>query len=129
MENAKMKLLKEMKAENIIPPETLDEVAAGNCYEMADDSRFLNVLLRGHKDQPDRDGALSCWLMSEGVGNSLKAAWAAVGIAYMPSSSKSRNSLSQNAYILNGKTISREQAYQHAQDVIGKQLSESDWKW
>ncbi len=128
MENAKMKLLKEMKAENILPPEALDEASAGSCYEMAEDSRFLNVLLRGDSFQPDRYGATKCWINSDSkISLELSKAWAAVCIDFRPRDTMRE----QNAYFKQGtgEALTREQAMAYAQEAMGVTLKRSDWDW
>ena len=89
----------------------LDNVAGGY-----NDSQFLNVLLRGHPDQPDRYGDFRVYC-GTGV-NEVEKAWAAVGIDRR-----------YGSYKLNGKDISTEEAYEHAQKVMGVYLKRSDWDW
>ncbi len=128
MENAKMRLLKELKAENIVPPESLDEVSAGSCYEMADDSRFLNVLLQGEPYQPDRYGATKCWINKKNnISLELSRAWASVGIDFMARDSRD----DQNSYILQetGQVLTQKQAWAHAEYIMERHLEEKDWNW
>ncbi|MBR2180004.1 MAG: hypothetical protein IJ862_06400 [Selenomonadaceae bacterium] len=101
--------------------EELDNVAGGTCYEMADDSRFLNSL----NGSFNRYGATRCFFSSSYGREKLKEAWLTVGIETKLSKSLSVN----NEYYLDGKQITQEQARQHAMEVVGKQMTESDWKW
>ncbi len=126
MENAKMKLIKELQAENILDTEDLDEVSAGTCYEMADDSRFLNVLMRGLSNQPDRYGATKIWFCDD-IRDELEKAWKSLGIIYV-----NHNSIEgANSYFLEltHEKISRAEAWDYVQARVGKYLKESDWKW
>ena len=101
--------------------EELDNVAGGTCYEMADDSRFLNSL----NGSCDRYGATKIFFSGSSKREELKAAWLTVGIE----TKLSKNLSGNNEYYLDGKQITQEQARQHAMNVVGKQMSESDWKW
>ena len=98
--------------------EELDNVAGGNCHEMADDSRFLNSL----NGSTDRYGTFRTFW---GAGyEEIKNAWASLGIeTYLKSGTIS------NKYYLNGQEITQEQARQHAMKVTGHYMTESDWKW
>ena len=101
--------------------EELDWVAGGNLYELADDGRFLNVLLRGRPGQCDRYGE---WRAQFHMDDIAKA-WASVGIA-----AKLDNRLGiHNKYYLDGKQISRDEAMEHAEQVVGKHLDGADWYW
>ena len=80
----------------------------------SNDSRFLNVLLRGREGQCDRYGS---WTAGSHTGE-IENAWASVGIT-----------ISHSCYFLDGKKITREMARQHAQDIVGKTLQKSDWDW
>ncbi len=126
MGNAKMEQLKKMKADNTLDMESLDTVAGGDCYQMSDDTRFLNVLLRGRTGQPDRYGATKCW-MCDDIADELKAAWKSVGIICEPNSDMSGNNVYKLAYT--GGEISREQAWDYVQARVGKYLKKEDWDW
>ena len=99
--------------------EELDQVAGGNCYQMADDSRFLNSL----NGSCDRYGATRIFF-SNVYCKEIEKAWSTVGITVTLS-----NEFVINEYSLNGRKITQEQARQHAMKVVGKQMTESDWKW
>ena len=104
--------------------EELNNVAGGTLYEMADDSRFLNSL----NGSCDRYGATRIAFDAaffSSIKTEVENAWATVGI-------KARCDYdygTSNVYSLNGRKITQEQARQHAMKVVGKQMSESDWKW
>ena len=104
--------------------EELDNVAGGTLYEMADDSRFLYSL----NGSCDRYGATRIsfnGMFSDSIKTEVENAWATVGI-------KARCDYdygTSNVYSLNGRKITQEQARQHAMKVVGKQMTESDWKW
>ncbi len=127
MDNAKMEELKKLKSENALELEDLDAAAGGSCYEMADDSRFLNVLMRGLPNQPDRYGATRIWCMGGDIGNELRAAWKSLGIRFDFTAKTGKG----NTYYLDltGDEISREEAWDYVQARLGKHLKESDWNW
>jgi len=105
--------------DELMSDEELDQVAGGNCYQMADDSRFLNSL----NGSCDRYGATRIFF-SNVYCKEIEKAWSTVGITATLS-----NEFVINEYCLNGKIISQEEARQHAMNVVGKQMTESDWKW
>ncbi len=128
MENAKMKKLKALNEDKALDLKDLDSVAGGTCYEMSDDSKFLNVLLRGRTGQPDRYGATKIWVadtFSSGIANELKAAWESLGITYIPNSSTDGKCTYKLART--GGEISREEAWDYVQARVGKYLQRSDW--
>ena len=118
--------MEKMKLENMAMAKELTEkdltkVAGGfphkpnlHPVQYADDSRFLNVLLRGRPDQCDRYGS---WRASFNK-DEINKAWESVGVT-----------ISNNRYMLNGKQISQSAAWDYAQQVVGTTLNESDWKW
>ncbi len=129
MTNEKMENLKAMKKVNMLDEAQLEQAAGGTLGEVADDSRFLNVLLAGRPGQPDRHGKGGFLMMNEQEGAAaraeIRAAWKSVGISYTLNTSL----LHGCTYKLNGKEITQEQARQHAMNVVGRQLKESDWDW
>ena len=52
----------------------------------------------------------------------LKKSWNSLGIEV-------EESLSENTYRLNGKEISRAEAWAHAESLVGKHLTEAQWNW
>ena len=82
MEMNKTEKMKKLFADKTLDAEQLENVAGGGPHMTADDSRFLNVLLRGHPDQPNRYGETRSGSVYEGDGicREVEKAWAAVGI-------------------------------------------------
>ncbi len=124
----KLDKLKAMKEDNALSIEEMEEIAGGTTNQCADDSRFLNVLLRGTKWQPERFGEYrfeycgkgNRWPMIE----DLKRAWSKCGIeAYLGSGQHS------NQYYSHGELVTQEEAREIAMQNRGIQLKESDWKW
>ena len=109
--------------------EELDQVAGGKAWQMADDSRFLNVLLAGKPGQCDRYGPLKMYLLSgfySGYIGEIENAWSHVGIeAHLNSG------FIGNKYKIMGtdQSLTQEQARQYAMNYVGRQLKESDWNW
>ena len=101
----------------------LDGVAGGNCYETADDSRFLNSL----NGSCDRYGATKI-LLGIADHKEIEKAWSGVGIEAHLSPYAYRGE-DDNKYYLNGQEITQEQARQHAMNVTGHHMTEADWKW
>ncbi|MBR4153401.1 MAG: hypothetical protein IKT98_10640 [Selenomonadaceae bacterium] len=100
--------------------EELDGVAGGNCYQMADDSRFLNSL----NGSCDRYGATKIFLEIVNY-KEIRKAWSQVGIeAHIKT-----YTTGENKYYLNGQEITQEEARQHAMKVTGHYMSESEWNW
>ena len=100
----------------------LEKVAGGTCYEISDDSKFLNVLL--HKTtkyhQCDRYGATRALFSGD-----VEKSWNSLGIKvkFDPSIGV------PNKYFKDGKEISREKAWAHAESLVGKHLTEAQWNW
>ena len=117
---------KDKYADEIMSDEELDKVAGGSPGELADDSRFLNVLL--HKTtkyhQCDRYGE---WRMywSKPARDDVVKSWNSLGIEITYSTS----GFITNKYRLNGKSISREEAWAHAESLVGKHLTKAQWNW
>lgn len=114
--------LKKINAElELLSDEEVEKIAGGTCYEMADDSRFLNSL----NGSCDRYGATNIFFSDNRTDKDIKKGWSTVGIEVTFNGSL----MGSNKYYLNSQQITREQAYQHAMNVAGKQMKESDWKW
>ena len=111
---------KDKFADEVMSDEELDGVAGGSCYDTADDSRFLNSL----NGLTDRYGATR--LAFEDHDDEIKKAWETVGIKADIYSGIGKI---DNKYYLNGQQITQEQARQHAMNVTGHHMTESDWKW
>ena len=117
---------KDKYADEIMSDEELDKVSGGTNSELADDSRFLNVLLQGTNKyhQCDRYGE---WRMffSQPARYDVKKSWNSLGIEITYSTS----CFIKNTYRLNGKEISRELAWEHAESLVGKHLTKEQWNW
>ena len=108
----------EMKNENKLTDAELEQVAGGN--EIADDLRFLNVLLRGREGQCGRYGNIGAAEHEQ----ELKNAWASVGVESLIISGTGFFT-----YKIDGKEVSRYEAWLHAEQVVGKHLKHADWDW
>ena len=110
-------------AEEMLTDDELDNVAGGSPGELADDSRFLNVLLHGTDKyhQCDRYGGFRMFL-SQPARDDLKKSWNSLGIEL-------EHQAGPNIYRLNGKEISREEAWAHAERLVGKHLTKEQWNW
>ncbi|MBO4401772.1 MAG: hypothetical protein J5809_08000 [Selenomonadaceae bacterium] len=109
-------------ADETMSDEELEGVAGGNCYESADDSRFLNSL----NGSTDRYGERRiAFTPGTSIEEEIQRGWKTVGIDFEWRGGGNIG----NHYRLNGREISQEQARQHAMKVTGKQMTESDWKW
>jgi hypothetical protein len=125
MEMNKTEKMRQKFADKALDVEQLEEVAGGVVYtgsaeKLADDSRFLNVLLRGRPGQCDRYGD---YFAKRSVPE-IQRAWASVGVTMLTEG----NDVGYYHQI-NGKTVSPEEAYNYAMKVVGKQLKPSDWYW
>ena len=108
-----MKLTNESK----LTDAELEQVAGGDA--LADDSRFLNVLLRGREGHC---GRYSDWTVMKHCREVLNA-WASVGIECYQDANDWFH------YRINGKEVSHYDAWLHAEQVVGKHLKHSDWDW
>ena len=109
-------------AEEKMTEEELDQVAGGNCYEIAYDSRFLNSL----NGSCNRYGVTQSFFYKN-IRDEVENAWKTVGIVFYPNTSPSR--CDHNRYYLDGKEITQEEARQHAMNVTGHHMTEKDWNW
>ena len=116
-----------MLDKNKLSAEEMELVSGGSAGETADDSRFLNVLLQGRNGQCDRYGAARMRL--EDHDHEIREAWAAAGVEATIHTGNILTSGFNNTYKINGVKVSRTQAMQHAMNVVGRQLKDSDWKW
>ncbi len=127
-EMSKTEKMRKLFANKALDVEQMDDVAGGSYHELADDSRFLNVLLRGHPAQPDRHGERKLELDYANNGSryaELRNAWDACGVHL-----HKIDETGGNRYVLHsGREVTREQAMNHAMNVVGKQLKKSDGYW
>lgn len=128
MEN-KLDKLKAMKEDNTLSIDEMEAIAGGTTKQCADDSRFLNVLLRGHPAQPERFGEYKL----DHAGNeayreklkSIEKGWQACGIELR---FLGRGQY-VNQYYYEGKLVTQGEARSIAMENMGIHLQESDWKW
>ena len=115
---------KDKYADEIMSDDELDKVAGGTPDELADDSRFLNVLLHGTNKyhQCDRYGEFKMFT-EESARDDLIKSWNSLGIEI------EQSRFVGNTYKLNGKEISRAEAWAHAESLVGKHLTEAQWNW
>ena len=119
--------LKKINAElELMSEEELNQVSGGTCYESADDSRFLNVLLQGTKyHHCDRYGATRIWFDIGGATNDIIKSWESLGIKVHFCS----NASGKNMYFKDGREITRDEAWAHAEKLVGKHLTKAQWDW
>ena len=80
MTDSKTAKMRKLFADKELGTEQLENVAGGVLSETADDSRFLNVLLRGRPFQCDRYGETSIDYDQFDKGEEIALAWDSVGI-------------------------------------------------
>ena len=98
---------------------------------LAQDSRFLNVLLRGREVTCGRYGR---WTIAGHIDEVVRA-WKSVGVDYsedfiqnIPSvGGSSFGGTVKTHYYIDGKSVSRYDAWVHAEKVVGKHLKRADW--
>ena len=125
MADSKTDKMRKLFADKQVSTEQLEAVAGGCTGQIAEDSRFLNVLLRGHPDQCDRYGETRASYETESIGAEVTKAWAAVGITYQI------NSRGLNTYLdaETGHVLSLVEAKRLAEQRVGKKLYYQDWYW
>jgi hypothetical protein len=128
MAESKTDKMRSLFADKELSAEQLEDVAGGTTYQISADSRFLNVLLRGRPDQCDRYGEYKVSDAAYGHKDrrkEIEKAWKSVGVEAWLFSGDSV----KNTYIINGQPVTWQQAWIHAQKVVGKTLKRSDWDW
>ena len=125
MAESKTEKMRKLFADKQVSTEQLEAVAGGCTAQIAQDSRYLNVLLRGHPDQCDRYGETRAMYETESIGAEVTKAWAAVGITYQI------NSRGLNSYkdAETGHPLNWVEAQKLAEQRMGKQLNYSGWYW
>ena len=129
MSNKEMNKTEKMRklfANKALDVEEMENVAGGSYDQTADDSRFLNVLLRGHPAQCDRYGEKKIKLdyaNNDRRFAEIEAAWKVCGVE-----AKVKKSYA-NHYYIDGFEVTQSQAMNHAMNVMGKKLKKSDWYW
>ena len=118
--------MRKLFANKALDVEEMENVAGGSYDQTADDSRFLNVLLRGHPAQCDRYGEKKIKLdyaNNDRRFAEIEAAWKVCGVE-----AKVKKSYA-NHYYIDGFEVTQSQAMNHAMKVMGKKLKKSDWYW
>ena len=104
----------EILKDEILKDEELDQIAGGTVVETASDSQFLRDI--GINDKFTGWGNSFTERQFEGVSKVISAGWASIGITCTTSKD------GENIYKLNGETITREAAYNHAMKLQKKTL-------
>ena len=116
--------LKKINAElEKLSDEELEGVAGGSAAETASDSRFLNSL----NGSTDRYGETRIRLQDHDY--EIRDAWKRLGVDVTIYSGNLLTSGSANTYKIDGKTVSRVEAINHAMDVAGKHMAWNSWEW
>ena len=117
-EKTSTEIMKEKFEDKELDVDQMEGVTGGYYQEMIMDSRFLNYLLgdevckrwNGEKEnydtRPDK---------------MIQKAWKKVGVTCY-----TRDNIA-NVYLIHGYDITRKQAFEHAQKVLGKYVKDSDW--
>ncbi len=115
---------KDKFADEMLTDDELDQVAGGNAKQCEADSRFLNSL----NGSCDRYGEYRIAFSAGTLSSEIEKGWATVGIKADVSFGLGGFGYT-NKYSLNGQEITQEQARQHAMNVTGHHMTESEWKW
>ncbi|MBR5909098.1 MAG: hypothetical protein IKZ66_03875 [Schwartzia sp.] len=116
-EKTNTEVMKEKFEGRELTPEQLEDVAGGLEKETILDSKFLNYML-GDKVCRRWDGKVR-W--NEEPDEMVRKAWEKVGVTFY------WKYLESNRYVINGVDVTRKQAFEHAQKVLGKKVKDSDW--
>ena len=121
--------MRKLFSDKALAVEEMEGVAGGSkaTDKTADDSRFLNVLLRGRPGQCNRYGETRAGSAyeSDSIAHEVAVAWKSVGIGFRPANDSGIYYWDMNT----GRHLLREEAYEMAQKVVGKRLNKSDWYW
>ena len=116
---SKLEKLRAKHAANMLDENQLDAVAGGNYTESMLDTQFLNVLMQGMEGQPP---SMDIYFVVGHGEPCLKRAWSKLGVEF-----KFGVRHDPNEYSIDGKKVSREDAMNHAMEVVGKHITEKDW--
>ncbi len=123
MADNKMDKLRNLKADNQLETEELDQVAGGSREESNQDAKFLNELMyiagkpqRISSREYGHPYASGGWFWGADMGQ-LADVWASVGVKIEDNRSVCGHN--NNKYYIDGKEVSREAAYIHAQKKLG----------
>ena len=130
-EKSNTEKMKEKFADKTMDVKQLENVAGGALVESQFDNAFLNCLLGDSgckridpfrcRTSQEMDRKL------EAMKASIIAGWAKVGVTCEPKIDFDFVS-PYNVYKIDGKVVSRGDAMRHAQNVVGKHVTDSDWK-
>ncbi len=115
MADNKLDKIRNMKADNVIESEKLDEATGGTKSETIRDSMFLNELMVGHEGQPKEIDYIHA---DKAHRQQVLDAWKVCGVKVIEGADDKK----ANEYYIDGKQVSRETAYIHAQKKIGRFL-------
>jgi len=102
----------EILKDEIMSDEQLDKVAGGNRYQCMGDIHFLNEV--GGLNLNDWQNQMGDYMERQ-----VRDGWAQFGIECDPDSTCNTNSFYDNDYYLNGKQISRQEAFAHVAKLKG----------
>ncbi len=98
--------------------EEMGKVTGGTLTDSSADSKFLGALT----GKCDRYGTGMIYWSTQAA-NEVKNAWAELGVTV----EMKKND--PNRYFVGGKEISRDEAMEHAQNVVGKHIDRKTWDW
>ena len=102
--------------------EELEGVTGGSASESADDSRFLNSLA----GLCDRYGTFR--MQTQDHDYEIRDAWKRVGVDATIHTGNIFTGGANNVYKIDGKTVSRVEAINHAMEVTGHHMEWDSWK-
>ncbi len=109
-----------------VSTEEMEQVAGGTAQETAADSIFLNELLRGRPEQPNRYSEFKVRLQNHS--QEIVDAWASVGVTCKIDNGSFNSDGGNNVYSINGKEVSRDAACKYAMRMVGKRPNPiPDW--
>ena len=118
-EKTSTEIMKEKFADKELTTEQLEDVAGGSEKEISLDSYFLYHML-GTCCLPWDCKNQNVYVRVSAFAD-VRAAWMKLGVDINIWEGN------QNEYFINGKRISRREAFEHAQKVLGKKVTDSDW--
>ncbi len=108
---------------NKVSTEDMEQIAGGTSKETAADSRFLHELLRDNPDyQPHIYNARQVANVWRYV-KDIVGAWKSVGVICEASCGVASHLEKSNSYYIDNKEVSRQEAINHAMEVVGKTIT------
>ena len=128
MAESKTEKMRKLFADKQVSTEQLEDVAGGCTAQIAQDSRYLNVLLRGHPDQCDRYGETRAGSEYEcnSIAKEMETAWKSAGTGFRSTFEDYGNKYWD---LSTGESIGQAKAYYLAEQRVGRKLKKSDWYW